>query len=748
MVKSVPCAAIAACFLSSTVMIVAIAHAQTNSEAGESASPAASNELGEIIVTAEKRSTNLQRTPISITVLSGDLMQKEQVRTLEDITSLVPNFQMSETEGYPQITVRGVGITNFVPGAEGEVAVNLNEVYISRPIAQLTSLYDVSSIEVLRGPQGTLYGRNATAGSVNIATSKPTDVWSGYFRSTTGNYGLVNVEGGIGGPIIDDTLLFRIAGIRETRDGYGKNIVTGNDVDNKDNSGARITLVYRPNSNFKATLIGEWYKEHDNGASVHYFGAAGLTGLPGALGVPPTFVHFGGFSATNAYDVANGRDPKFYLRTTGVTGTLEWFRDAFSVKSISGYRDQSSHTGTPADGGSTDNGVFIAGEPAHSLSEELQAHYDTQTAHVTVGLYYFGENDNYLPASVIASNALLNYDFPTLPQRTGPGFVDFAEIGGLTKTTAKAAFVEGSYEVIKDLTITVGARYSRENKQLFQRYGVDLYKPYTADTAPPPEIAIPPRTFVSTTPKAGIQYQIDSQTLLYFTYAQGFKSGGFDPGSAPAVAYQPEKLSDYEGGVKTTLFDNRLRLGLSGFYYNYTDLQVQEIVGVTVATTNAATAKIYGSEVEVSAALTDALTLDATGSFLHARYGHYAGPDAARPLIPVVDFSGNELNNAPDWRAHLGLSYRWNVRDGNVVLRGEGDYSSKFYFSAANIPLMGQSAFAKENGFLTYNISNGWYLTAFARNITGKVTRVSAEIFSPIIGNLWSVPMRHRAPMG
>ncbi len=199
----------------------------------------------------------------------------------------------------------------FCRDRRGAAAVNLNDVYISRNVAQQSGLFDVSGIEVLRGPQGTLFGRNATAGAVDITTTLPTSNLSGYTRVTAGNYGETRLEAAISGPIIDDKLLVRLAVLRESNNGYGTNIVTGSDIDNKDSYGVRGTLVYEPTENLKATLFAEYYDESDHGAGFHYFGAAGLTGLPGALGTPPTFLLDGGHSSTNVRDVASGIDPEY-----------------------------------------------------------------------------------------------------------------------------------------------------------------------------------------------------------------------------------------------------------------------------------------------------------------------------------------------------------------------------------------------------------------------------------------------------
>lgn len=694
--------------------------------------------IAEVMVTAEKRSTSLQRTPVSVTALSGEDLAKAQVRSLTDMNGLVPNFQMSETEGYAQITIRGIGITNFTPLADGAVAVNLNEVYVSRPIAQLAGMYDVSSIEVLRGPQGTLYGRNATAGSVNMATTRPTSEWSGNATLTGGNYGLLRAEGAVGGPIAGDTLLVRVAAFQEKRDGYGKNIVTGNDIDDKDAYGVRGTLVFKPVPEVTATLIGEYYKERSNGASLHYFGPAGLLNLPGTLGIPPVSILLGGTTASDPQDIANGADPKFRLRTSALTGILEWESDHFSVKSVSGYRDQDSYTFTPLDGASVYHSFYEAGEPAHQFSQELQAHYETDRLHLTAGLYYFDEKDSALPSTGVFSNTLLFLSgaFPFLPPPSSNVLINFAQVGGTLRTKAKAAFAQGTYEVAPGLSVTAGIRFSRERKSFVQRNAFDFFTPYTPGIPAPPSVAFPPRTFKATTPRFGVQYQVSPQTFLYATYAKGFKSGSFDPGVPGAPSFEPETLNDYEGGIKTTLLDNRLRANLSSFYYDYSNLQVLQIVGINLTTTNAASARVYGVEGEFTALPTDNLTIDLSMAYTHARYQTYMGADAARPLLlGSADFSGNTLNNAPDFRAHLGGEYRLPLADGELSIRADGDYSSEAFFSAANLPLIGQKAFFKANASLRYTSAKHWSVTGFVRNITNKTTRVSAVVNTPLVGN-------------
>jgi len=489
--------------------------------------------IEEVVVTAEKRSTVLQRTPISITAISGGTLQEEQVHTLTDLQALVPGLKVGDNDGYAQITVRGIGISGFDPGTESEVAVNANDVYIARPIAQLTGMFDVSSLEVLRGPQGTLYGRNATAGAVNVTTTRPTDDWSGYVRATYGNYDAIHLEGAVGGPLVDDNLLFRLAGFTDRHDGYGTNLVTGTGIDDRNSSGIRGTFVAELSDDLKATLIAEHYHERDNSGARHYFGADNSIGLPGVYPGLPTSLVRGGYTAPDLVDIAAGIDPQFRLDTLALTGIVEWSKDEFSLKSITGYRRTASDQMSAVDGGSI-LGVFIhTGERADQVSEELQAHYDTSNLHATVGFYFFHEQDHATPGIDAASTVILN-SYLGLPPPASESFVFLGSEAGLLKTTAYAVFSQADYEVIDDLTLTAGLRYSIEQSQNTSQYFIDLTesKPYPYMPGNPfgnpaysaPAIYLPQVTFYSATPKLGIQYQATPDTLVYALF-QGFQVG-------------------------------------------------------------------------------------------------------------------------------------------------------------------------------------------------------------------------------
>ena len=733
LLPSLACVATLGVSISASPAVAQAVSNQHPSPAPQVAEAQPSTGVADIVVTAERRSTSLQRTPIAVTALTGEALAEKQIYDIRAAQALVPSFKAGDAQGVAQFTIRGIGSSSVLGGAEGAVAVNLNEVYISRPTSQLTGLFDAAAIEVLRGPQGTLYGRNATAGSVNITTARPTDRLEGFARLAVGNYDTFRIEGAIGGPVVSDKLLVRVAAFRETHGGYGKNVVTGNDIDDRNAVGARATIVFKPTPGIKATVIGEYYREHDNSTGFHYFGAAGLTGLQGALGVPPTFLTDGGYSVGNFRNVANGLDPKFKLETKAVTGIVEFGEGPLTVKSITGYRDQDVSEVYPADGGSTLNLYLDQGEPAHQFSQELALNYSSSKFNITAGGYFFKEQDDVLPVSAVVSSSLINHTFGlTLPTDY---FVNFASFAAKLSTNAKAAFVQGTYQVTPKLSLTAGIRYSYETKGDTQYYAIDLTTPYTGANPLPPGNKLPKASYKSTTPRLGLQYQIDGRTLLYASFAKGFKAGGYDTAVLEPVPHKQEKLTSYELGLKNTFLNGRLRANLAGYYYDYGNLQVQQVIGLAVQTSNAATARIYGMEGEFTYLPTAALRFDLTGSYTHARYRNYIGPDPARPLLPTVDFSGNKLSNAPTFQGFASAQYSWSLPHGKLRVRGEVEYSGKFYFSPANLDLLGQTPFAKANFFINYDVNDRFEIGAFVRNATNKITKTSAVVVTPLVGN-------------
>jgi len=725
----------------------AAASAATSADAGV--------QIEEVLVTAQKRETSLQTTPIAVTAISGETLQEKQVRSIADLTSLVPTLKFATAESAAHVTIRGVGNVSTNIGDQIPVAVNFNEVFIGRPSQLVGGMFDVASLEALLGPQGTLYGRNATAGAINITTGRPTDALSGFGRVSVGNYNSLNVEGAVSGPIVGDKLLARVAGFVDRHDGYGRNLLTGGQVDDRNAWGVRGTVEFNPSDSIKLTGIAEYFSQHDNSGGQHFFGFG--PELPGAYPNPAARYAYPYLAtpASDVRDLTNFTDPRFKLHYVALTGIAEWdLGGPISLRSITGYRDGKSSNINQI-GGPAPNLYIVSVEPAHQFSQELQLHYDTSRLHGTVGAYYFYEDDNAIQ-DVVASQRVINFlsGNPTIPPPNT--WTDRQELGGEQYTRAYALFGEVSWKLTDKLSLIGGLRYSAEKKELTSYYpanGVtvpvsvvfDPADPFHSVAPRPPAIHYPQVTFKSTTPKVGLQYEFTPDVMGYVTYTKGFKAGGYNVNRPipPGGVYQPERITDIEAGIKTTALDRKLRTNISLFHYDYTNLQVTQVVGTAVVIQNAATAEVYGGEADVTFRPDEHWDFRFSGSYLHTEYTDYVGSSSlfyrasAFPAIfgpgGNVSYTGNRLNNAPKLTGHWEVAYHIPLQTGRVTLRGEAEYSSKFYFTPDNFPTIAQGAYLKENGYVTYRSDHGWTATAFIRNISNKTTRTSTLITSPTV---------------
>lgn len=323
------------------LLFPAVALAQSAPQAADQASGTPAG-AAEIIVTATKQNTALSRVAAAVSAVTAADIGPGGVQNIGDLQVVVPNVSIGDQFGVNRTFIRGVGLNNFDVGGEGAVAFLQNGAILARPAQQLSGFFDLSQIEVLRGPQSILYGRGATAGAINLVTAAPTDELDGYLRATYGNYDSRQIEAAIGGPVSGDQLMVRLAGKYEKRDGYGKNLFTGSPVDDRDAYALRATVVAKLSDTFKATLVGDHFKEDDNNYAFHYFG-------PSVIPEAGVFHNFIG--GKSIFDYYSARNEKPNLRNIysdeeainkrkgyGFTGTLDWDLGAASVKSITAYR--------------------------------------------------------------------------------------------------------------------------------------------------------------------------------------------------------------------------------------------------------------------------------------------------------------------------------------------------------------------------------------------------------------------------
>ncbi|WP_421793740.1 TonB-dependent receptor [Hydrocarboniphaga effusa] len=699
----------------------AAAPAEPAAEAASAPEASASkgNDLAveEIIVTAQKRAQAAMETPLSLTALDSSALADRQVAALEDLATVSPGIRSGSQNGVNRLFIRGIGLSSFASGADPSSAFYADGVYVGRPGFQLTSFFDVDRLEVVRGPQGTLYGRNATGGAVNLITRSPTEEVSGYLDTTLGNYDLHQTQGALSGKLNSSgTLLGRVAFNTLNRGGYGEDIAQHHAVNDANSKSFRGTLEYKASENVNFKLIGEHHEENDNNYFTVSSGAYPGYTLAGTQGSsnPANGSIPAGIEVSNGQDAATALPGDTNIRrASAVTGlaTIQ-LDDNLSLSSITGWRDTDRHNASNSDNTSAGLGNTYYNESAEQFSQELQLGYNDDRWDAVLGLYYYHEK-------------LSNYVLVPFVQ-FGPDF-EYIQSGTM-KIDAYAAFGQATYSVRPDLRVTVGARYNSEKKDT-----EGYFRPPSND--PASNIPIDDgKTWKAFTPKFGVEYDIAEDTLTYASVTRGFKSGTFNVGQAnPAI--DPEKIWAYEVGFKSRLFDRRVELTGAAFYYDYTDLQVNKIIGLQTLTTNAAAAKNMGVELATTARLTRELTFDANITYLKTEFKDFCSVSPLTPNDPADaacvnedgggrDLSGNQLPGAPEWAGGAGLEYAFAVSAGGFVkARVDSVFTSRVHFSEFNDNALSQASFGKVNASVRYESEDEkWSIAVWGKNITDEQT--------------------------
>jgi iron complex outermembrane recepter protein len=677
--------------------------------------------LQEVIVTATREgATQLQRTPIAVTVFSAQALDESGNNNIKDVAELAPNVSFEQSTTSALVYIRGVGTNLLFGGSDPDVITQMDGVYLARSFEAFADFLDVDRVEILRGPQGTLYGRNAVGGVVNIISRAPTDDFEAREEVTVGNYGLFQEAAFVSGALVKGVLDGSISINYLRHDGYNNNLVAGGpDTDNANHGGVRVQLRWMPTDRIDATTRLDYSAYDEAVASYDHILA------PEPFPVPLAD------STIGQYHTIAMNSPQFSHEDVG--GVAEEVNikldEATSLKSLTAYRFGWDNNHYDLDATElTVNNVF-GDDHSEQFSQEFDVTGHFRAWDYVAGLYYFHEIDDEQlvsesPPSIhtVAPAALYIQVLPTADSRS------------------KAAFAQGAYHLTDTLKITAGVRYTADNKEFGANTSVASYSAAPV-IGPPfpgfPFIAHVDPTFSAVTPKGSIDWQATDNALLYFTYAQGYKSGGNNATatSLVGISFRPEKLTSYEGGVKTEWFDHRLRLNLTGFYYDYTDLQVVSLVsdGVT-ATSNAASATIKGIEFEASARPMERLLLDVNVGFLDAKYGTYTTDTVPVALVasiknsPLYDAangtynaSGNTLNSAPRFSASLAAQYTQPIPQGDVYERSVFRWQDTVSFDPTNAPIMSQGPYGVLDLAVGYHSPGSvWTAELLGKNVLNK----------------------------
>lgn len=692
----------------------------------------ANSDDGGIVVTARRREENLIDVPIAITAISGIELENRGAADITALAEQIPNVTLEASRGTNSTLsafIRGVGQQDPVSGFEQGVGIYLDDVYLNRPQAAVLDIYDVQRIEVLRGPQGTLYGRNTVGGAVKYVTRRLADSPSLSARATYGSYdqtdGVLTASTPIGAGVL------RVGGslARLSRGGFGTNLTTGRENYNKDIWAGRGTIEVHGAGIF-ARLSADYTHDRSNERGGHRM----ITSLQTAAPV-----------LANVYDTRGGLvSPMQDVKAWGVSLFLEAEpTESLTFRSITSYRKDD--TATPIDFDALPAAdVDVPGFYFNTqLSQELQVLYSSDKFNGMIGAYYLN------------ASALTQFDVRLFTTIAGLAAFTNADID----TDTMAVFGDFTYDFTDQLSLSLGGRYTWDQRNAYilrQNYlggGSPVFGGSGVAFGAPGTNFRGTRTFTKFTPRASLSFKPDADSTLYVSFSQGFKGGGFDPRGAGVnapntdgvaglsneeiaafLSFRPEQVNSYELGYKAQLFDRALTLALAAFRMDYTDVQIPGSVACTVSglpsfcgvVSNAGKARLQGFEAEARLRL-GGLTLTGAVGYIDAEYLTYIANIAS---VPTDVAAFRNVQNTPAWTGSASAAYSVPVGEGRVDLGAGISWKSKtFQFEVAN-PFLDQPAYALVDASLVYHApGNMWSLGVFAKNLTDKRYRTSGYTF-------------------
>ena len=719
--------------------------------------------ISDIVVTAQKKSENLQSVPISVAAVGGATISSLAITTLQGLQGAVPNVQIDNFANTPNnavFSIRGIGVIEPDPYAGNTVSIVVDGVPQFFSMGALVDTYDVNRVEILRGPQGTLFGANTTGGVVNVISSQPKGEFGGYLKLTAGNWHRMDINGAIEVPLVKDLVSFRLAAIHTQRDGFVTNIYNGADMGHKNVTALRPQLLITPASDLKITLQGEYVRAR-NGAPVVVNGA-----LPGEAN----------YVAAGTY--ANGAVLPMYVSPCAVAGqpcaapshyysglqgvpdisnmdtffgvsTINWNNTPLgNISAITGYKHFVLFEYTDQDGTAQNNNSTRRRTQGWQVSQELRDDFKlNDMISGTVGGFYmktqYEHYQRYHLDFAIPGGGLdqLNQQFQT--------------------TQSVSAFTQTYVHLTDRLKASAGIRVTHDSIDARSTLDTGLYAP--ALNAPNwmdvpnatgplvnavlggPQVArnmltTPSATAIDTGGskgwtnagwKLGLDYTLAANQMIYASWARGFKSGGYTGRIGVAAdgdtPYNPEKVDTFELGTKLDLIPHRVRFNLTGFYTNYRDMQVAEIYFDSATNVqgnrilNAAKSRIYGFEAETQIVPTDGLTLRGSLAYLNAKYKQFLYDDPVSGS--VVNLAGADLQNAPHWSGTIGANYTVPVGDGAKVIADVAWMytAKKFYTAITDTPRSTVQATSLVDGTLTYHADGDRYtIGLWVKNAANK----------------------------
>lgn len=728
-------------------LVATPAFAQDAAPVTEEAEAAADS--GEVIVTARRREESLLDVPIAITAFSGAQLEQQGAIDLTDVGNFTPNTTLENSRGTNSTLtafIRGVGQQDPVPGFEAGVGIYLDDVYLNRPQAAVLDVYDVDRIEVLRGPQGTLYGRNTIGGAIKYVTKRLPDAFEVKVRGTYGSYDQLDGVLTVSAPIGDK---FKIGGsiARLTRDGFGENVNLGIDNYDKDVWAARLSTEFEtPDQRMSIRISGDYTRDKSNARNGHRL-------IPSQQSLAPVL--------SDVYDTRAGlnspdNDIEAYGLAMNVSAKLS---DNFTLKSISAWRKDDSLTPIDFDALPTVDVDVPAFYRNEQVSQEFQLHYNSEKLNGLIGFYYLDAK------AATKFDVILATTGPLIGIPLANGFGQ--QTRGDVRTETWSGFADFTYDFTDWLSLSGGVRYTRDKRRsaIFKANRVGGADPEFggagANFGAPITDFLGTAKFEKWTPRASIAIKPSDTFMAYASYSKGFKGGGFDPrGSAniapnnngtPGIQYdeiydfflfEPETVDSYEVGIKGSALDRAVSYALTGFYADYKNVQVPGSVGVDAnndgifegfagVTTNAAKARFKGIEAEVSARMARGFAgpgsnINFTGTlgYIDAEYLSFIGSTG----VDVADF--RKIQNTPKWTASGTLGARLPVGNGELTPSVSATHRSRTNQFEIPTPYLDQAGYTLLDASVIYRFAGDRFsIGLHGKNLTDKQYKTSGYQF-------------------
>ncbi len=726
------------------------------------AGPAAAAQLDEIIVTAQRREESLQDIPVSLTAFTQMALEERLVTGMADLARFTPNLEINNgrSDGggsNAAIFIRGVGQFDFIFPTDPGVGIYLDGVYMGRTLGGMMDLADLERVEVLRGPQGTLYGKNTIAGAVNLVTARPSGEFGGMVRVTGGDLSRMDGELSVDFPLVPDRLNGKLALVTRNRDGIGRSLVDGRDFDDINRQSARAVFDWMPSDDVSVLFTADYSTWSQNGSMALltsvYPSSNGFRELFNAIGAPFLAAR-DGLPAGAVFDerwVTN--DPTSTWASGpvnddgdvwGVSATVDWsITDKTRLKSISSWREMELHFGSDLDNTPFDFAQTNQRNRQDQFAQEVQLAglaFDDRLDWLA-GIYYFretGDDSNDVHFGHGLLDALAAFPGPVIP--LGPYPCPQPEgspapcLGGPNNpanviletdllpstsitTESYSLFGHVIHKISDRLNLNAGIRFTFEEKEWF----IVERRPVTGRYVVPPTVLQEDWSDVS--PKIGLDFHVSDSVLVYGQVSEGFKSGGWNPRMFDAsnlVGYDPEYLTSYEVGFKSQWLDRRLTLNGAFFFYDYEDLQLSsfepgsDLTNVVLTVANAGQVEIKGFELELAARPVAGLDIQVGIGYQTNKY---------KELESSVPWSiDNVLPDAPEWSINAGLQYAISLAgSGTLIPRLDTSFKSKTYKDTYNSEDIAQDDLWLLNGQLAWQAADErWAVTAFVTNLTDE----------------------------